>query len=96
MYGAGRANWGAAGVGAAYQFTLDATSNLRQKDDCYSEAVAGFVAGVGVGVASTSGNLHSWSGADRLQDEAFRSCSAPEPLSPPSSLPTDTPMACVA
>jgi hypothetical protein len=46
------ANSCAAGVGAAYQFTLDATSNLRQKDDCYSEAVAGFVAGCGVGVAS--------------------------------------------
>ncbi|KAI4691774.1 hypothetical protein J4E81_007301 [Alternaria sp. BMP 2799] len=43
-----------AGVGAAYQFTLDATSNLRQKDDCYSEAVAGFVAGCGVGVARRS------------------------------------------
>jgi hypothetical protein len=45
-------NWGTGGVGAAYQFTLDATSNLRQKDDCYSEAIAGFVAGCGVGVAS--------------------------------------------
>ncbi|KAH8727109.1 hypothetical protein GQ44DRAFT_649414 [Phaeosphaeriaceae sp. PMI808] len=43
-----------AGVGAAYQFTLDATSNLRQKDDCYSEAAAGFVAGAGVGVARRS------------------------------------------
>ena len=47
------ANLGTAGVGAAYQFTRDATSNLRQKDDCYSEAVAGFVAGAGVGLAST-------------------------------------------
>ena len=47
------ANWVTAGVGAAYQFTLDATSNLRQKDDCYSEALAGFVAGAGVGVART-------------------------------------------
>ncbi|CAO2656163.1 Nn.00g049660.m01.CDS01 [Neocucurbitaria sp. VM-36] len=43
-----------AGVGAAYQFTLDATSNLRQKDDCYSEAIAGFVAGCGVGIARRS------------------------------------------
>ncbi|KAF1946447.1 NADH-ubiquinone oxidoreductase 213 kDa subunit [Clathrospora elynae] len=42
------------GVGAAYQFTLDATSNLRQKDDCYSEAIAGFVAGCGVGIARRS------------------------------------------
>ncbi|KAF2849314.1 hypothetical protein T440DRAFT_426957 [Plenodomus tracheiphilus IPT5] len=42
------------GVGAAYQFTLDATSNLRQKDDCYSEAVAGFVAGTGLGIARRS------------------------------------------
>jgi hypothetical protein len=39
-----------AGVGAAYQFTKDATSNLRRKDDCYSEAVAGFVAGTGIGI----------------------------------------------
>ncbi|KAH7085290.1 hypothetical protein BKA63DRAFT_499319 [Paraphoma chrysanthemicola] len=43
-----------AGVGGAYQFTKDATSNLRQKDDCYSEAIAGFVAGAGVGVARRS------------------------------------------
>ncbi|RAR01662.1 tubulin folding cofactor c [Stemphylium lycopersici] len=43
-----------AGVGAAYQFTLDATSNLRRKDDCYSEAAAGFVAGCGVGIARRS------------------------------------------
>jgi hypothetical protein len=43
----------AAGVGAAYQFTKDATSNLRKKDDCYSEAVAGFVAGTGIGIYST-------------------------------------------
>lgn len=43
----------AAGVGATYQFTLDATSNLRRSDDCYSEAVAGFAAGCAVGVAST-------------------------------------------
>lgn len=42
----------AAGVGAAYQFTKDATSNLRKKDDCYSEAVAGFVAGTGIGIYS--------------------------------------------
>lgn len=44
---------GTAGVGAAYQFTKDATSNLRQKDDCYSEAIAGFVGGAGIGVYST-------------------------------------------
>ncbi|EAT80533.1 hypothetical protein HBI56_190690 [Parastagonospora nodorum] len=43
-----------AGVGAAYQFTKDATSNLRQKDDCYSEAVAGFVGGMGLGVYKRS------------------------------------------
>lgn len=45
------ANWVAGGIGATYQFTKDATSNLRQKDDCYSEAIAGFLAGCGVGVA---------------------------------------------
>jgi hypothetical protein len=43
---------GVAGVGAAYQFTKDATSNLRRKDDCYSEAIAGFVGGMGIGVYS--------------------------------------------
>ena len=42
----------AAGAGAAYQFSKDATSNLRQKDDCYSEAVAGFVAGTTLGIYS--------------------------------------------
>jgi hypothetical protein len=80
-------------VGAAYQFSLDATSNLRQKDDCYSEAVAGFVAGVGVGVASMCHDSYSWGGTDRPQGEAFPSCSAPELLSLPSSLPIDTPTA---
>jgi hypothetical protein len=48
------ANGRPAGVGAAYQFTHDATSNLRQKDDCYSEAIAGFAGGAAVGVASMS------------------------------------------
>ncbi|KAL6705298.1 hypothetical protein ACN47E_007108 [Coniothyrium glycines] len=43
-----------AGAGAAYQFTLDAVSNLRQKDDCYSEALAGFAAGTAVGIARRS------------------------------------------
>ncbi|KAF1843759.1 uncharacterized protein K460DRAFT_342272 [Cucurbitaria berberidis CBS 394.84] len=43
-----------AAVGATYQFTLDSTSNLRQKDDCYSEAIAGFAAGCGVGIARRS------------------------------------------
>ncbi|KAF2130142.1 hypothetical protein P153DRAFT_366609 [Dothidotthia symphoricarpi CBS 119687] len=43
-----------AGVGAAYQFTKDVTSNLRHKDDVYSEAIAGFAAGSAVGVARRS------------------------------------------
>ncbi|KAF1920605.1 hypothetical protein BDU57DRAFT_508994 [Ampelomyces quisqualis] len=43
-----------AATGAAYQFTLDATSNLRQKDDCYSEAIAGFVSGTCVGIYKRS------------------------------------------
>jgi hypothetical protein len=47
----------AAGVGAAYQFTKDATSNLRQKDDCYSEAIAGFVGGMGIGIYSAHTSL---------------------------------------
>ena len=37
-----------------YQFTKDATANLRQKDDCYGEALAGFMGGTVIGVASTS------------------------------------------
>jgi hypothetical protein len=47
------ANWSVAGVGATYQFTLDATTNLRQKDDCYSEAIAGFAAGAASGIPRT-------------------------------------------
>ena len=43
-----------AGVGVAYQFTLDATANLRQKDDCYGEALAGFAGGAALGVARRS------------------------------------------
>ncbi|KAF2641324.1 hypothetical protein P280DRAFT_468962 [Massarina eburnea CBS 473.64] len=43
-----------AGVGALYQFTLDASSNLRQKDDAYGEALAGFAAGATLGVARRS------------------------------------------
>lgn len=41
-------------AGATYQFTLDATSNLRGKDDCYSEAIAGFASGTAVGIARRS------------------------------------------
>jgi hypothetical protein len=75
---------GAAGVGATYQFTLDATSNLRQKDDCYSEALAGFAAGMSVGVASAYRLLFWGTCTDPSQGEAFRSCSEPEPPFPPS------------
>ncbi|KAH7393974.1 hypothetical protein DE146DRAFT_660427 [Phaeosphaeria sp. MPI-PUGE-AT-0046c] len=39
-----------AGVGATYQFTKDASANLRQKDDCYNEFLAGFLGGCGMGV----------------------------------------------
>lgn len=71
-------------MGATYQFTLDAASNLRQKDDCYNEAIAGFAAGAVVGVARmyrpTTGRHH----ADPVQDEAFRLCSVPELPSPQS------------
>ncbi|KAJ4348500.1 uncharacterized protein N0V89_009876 [Didymosphaeria variabile] len=37
------------GVGVLYQFTKDATANLRQKDDTYGEALAGFMGGTAVG-----------------------------------------------
>ncbi|PSN62553.1 hypothetical protein BS50DRAFT_531868 [Corynespora cassiicola Philippines] len=43
-----------AGVGAAYQFTKDASANLRQKDDCYTEALAGFMGGSVLGIARRS------------------------------------------
>lgn len=43
----------AAGAGGAYQFTLDATANLRHKDDCYNEFYAGFAAGAVTGIMST-------------------------------------------
>lgn len=73
-------------MGATYQFTLDVTTNLRQKDDCYNEAIAGFLAGSAVGVASMCLWSMSKTGltTDDMQGEAFRSCSVPEPLSPPS------------
>lgn len=45
-------NWHTAGVGVLYQFTKDATANLRQKDDAYGEALAGFMGGTVVGVQS--------------------------------------------
>ncbi|KAH9880122.1 hypothetical protein J1614_002148, partial [Plenodomus biglobosus] len=53
LYGADLADF-CGSVGAAYQFTLDVTSNLRQKDDCYSEAIAGFAGGACLGVARRS------------------------------------------
>ncbi|PVI06944.1 hypothetical protein DM02DRAFT_513559 [Periconia macrospinosa] len=43
-----------AGVGASYQFTLDAAANLRQKDDTYNDAIAGFAAGVALGIPRRS------------------------------------------
>jgi hypothetical protein len=43
---------GTAGCGATYQFAKDATSNLRQKDDSYSEAIAGFLSGSCIGIYS--------------------------------------------
>ncbi|KAJ4300677.1 hypothetical protein N0V90_002765 [Kalmusia sp. IMI 367209] len=43
-----------AGVGVAYQFTKDAAANLRQKDDTYNDALAGFVGGSVIGVSRRS------------------------------------------
>ncbi|KAF1970374.1 hypothetical protein BU23DRAFT_538077 [Bimuria novae-zelandiae CBS 107.79] len=43
-----------ASVGFLYQFTKDVTANLRQKDDTYGEAFAGFMGGTAVGVARGS------------------------------------------
>ncbi|CBX98059.1 hypothetical protein IAQ61_010163 [Plenodomus lingam] len=39
-----------ASAGFTYQFTLDVASNLRQKEDSYSHAMAGFVSGSCLGV----------------------------------------------
>ena len=41
-----------AGVGVLYQFTKDATANLREKDDTYNEFLAGFMGGTAVGIHS--------------------------------------------
>lgn len=41
-----------AGAGALYQFTHDATANLREKDDCYGEFLAGAAAGTAIGIYS--------------------------------------------
>ncbi|KAF2657808.1 hypothetical protein K491DRAFT_311657 [Lophiostoma macrostomum CBS 122681] len=41
-------------VGATYQFTRDATANLRQKQDTYNEAIGGFAAGAMLGVTRRS------------------------------------------
>ncbi|KAJ4313998.1 hypothetical protein N0V94_006682 [Neodidymelliopsis sp. IMI 364377] len=43
-----------AASGAAYQFTLDASANLQQKDDCWNEAYAGFAAGACTGIYKRS------------------------------------------
>ncbi|KAF1929046.1 NADH-ubiquinone oxidoreductase 213 kDa subunit [Didymella exigua CBS 183.55] len=43
-----------AGAGGAYQFTLDATANMQQKDDCYNEFYAGFAAGAVAGIMRRS------------------------------------------
>ncbi|KAF9701639.1 hypothetical protein EKO04_000734 [Ascochyta lentis] len=43
-----------AAAGGAYQFTLDATANLQQKDDCWNEAYAGFAAGATTGIYKRS------------------------------------------
>ncbi|KAF1362435.1 hypothetical protein EJ07DRAFT_106916 [Lizonia empirigonia] len=43
-----------AAAGGAYQFTLDATSNMQHKNDCWNEAYAGFAAGATVGIYQRS------------------------------------------
>ncbi|KAF2278385.1 uncharacterized protein EI97DRAFT_465694 [Westerdykella ornata] len=43
-----------AGVGATYQFTRDSAANLRQVDDTYNEAIAGFLAGLALGLPKRS------------------------------------------
>ncbi|KAF2665074.1 hypothetical protein BT63DRAFT_429023 [Microthyrium microscopicum] len=43
-----------AGMGASYMFVRNVTANLRHKDDLYSSALGGFVAGSIVGVSKRS------------------------------------------
>jgi hypothetical protein len=45
--------WGLAAVGGAYEFTRNASANLREKDDHYNTAIGGFVAGSLLGIRST-------------------------------------------
>ncbi|EPE26969.1 NADH-ubiquinone oxidoreductase 213 kDa subunit [Glarea lozoyensis ATCC 20868] len=43
-----------AAIGGAYQFTMDAAANLREKDDSYNPAIGGLVAGAVMGLRSRS------------------------------------------
>ncbi|KAF2198171.1 hypothetical protein GQ43DRAFT_423042 [Delitschia confertaspora ATCC 74209] len=43
-----------ASMGAAFQFTVDSAANLRQKDDSYNHAMAGFMAGLIPGLPKRS------------------------------------------
>lgn len=65
----GETNWDAAAVGAGYQFTRDATANLRQKNDIYNEAIGGFVGGTVVGLARTCSCYPPWSMANDIREE---------------------------
>ncbi|KAB5575290.1 hypothetical protein GE09DRAFT_1052878 [Coniochaeta sp. 2T2.1] len=51
-FGANIAIWGAAG--GAFQFTKNASANLREKDDHYNSAIGGFFSGAVVGIPKRS------------------------------------------
>lgn len=42
-----------AAMGASYEFTKNASANLREKDDAYNPAIGGFFAGTMMGLRCT-------------------------------------------
>jgi len=53
-------------MGGAYEFTKNASANLREKDDAYNPAIGGFFAGTMMGLRCTSqasGKAGSWDGS---------------------------------
>lgn len=45
-------------MGAAFEFTKNASANLREKDDAWNPALGGFTAGSLMGLRSKSGNYN--------------------------------------
>jgi hypothetical protein len=90
------ANWVVAGAGGAYQFTLDATANLQQKDDCYNEFYAGFAAGAVTGIMSMCEWACGMDRANNAQSAVCPSCSVLVRYSEPAWQLSGTPLVCAA